>query len=91
MAGESVLILRGEDNKFILFEYENGLLALPRETVLDESDSGSSILAMARHVVTRISSAFNISYLQTMNVACQSLKTSDKVELVDSSNLLAIW
>jgi len=61
---ESVLILR-EGEKFVLFEYgKDCLLGLPRETVIDEVDSGSSILAMARHVVSKISSEFEVQYLQ---------------------------
>lgn len=61
---ESVLILR-EGEKFVLFEYGNDcLIGLPREIVIDEVDSGSPILTMARHVVSKISSEFDVQYLQ---------------------------
>jgi len=70
------------------------LIDLPREPILDEADSGSSILAMARHIVSKISSGFKISYLTVENQSEVSVSTSpasEKPELVNSENLLDIW
>ena len=70
------------------------MIDLPREQILDEADSGSSILAMARHIVSKISSGFKIAYLTADNQSEKSvsnLPASDKPEFVHSENLLEIW